>query len=128
MKRGGVPPKVRDMSGDSRLGSGLLGALEVLVLGLVAALLVLWVFPSTFAIEADCLGPGGVQRTIGDSYFAAAAVVGTLGWLVVGVGVVHARIAEAARMSVLLPLTWFVVFVGVFLVFAAAVGPELCPS
>lgn len=111
-----------------RIGAGFLGALEILVLGPLAAYLVLRVIPSAFSIESDCVGQYGVQRITGDSYFAAAAVVGTFGWLAVAGGAIYAQIAESSRLALLLPLAWFVVFVGGFLAGAAAIGPQVCPS
>ena len=109
-------------------GEGAFVALEILVLGALAASLVLVVFPWAFTIESDCIGAFGQQRITGDSYFAAAAVAGTVGWLGVLLGVIYARISESTRLATLLPLVWFVVFVGGFLVAAAAIGPQVCPS
>ena len=108
--------------------AGALAALEILVLGARAAYLVLAVIPSAFTIESDCVGGFGRQRITGDSYFAAAAVLGTFGWFVVLIGTIYARISESTRLATLLPLVWFVVFVGGFLVAAAAIGPQVCPS
>jgi hypothetical protein len=89
---------------------------------------VLLVIPSAFTIESECVGEYGRQRITGDSYFAAAAVVGTFGWLAVAAAAIYAQIAESTRLALLLPFAWFVIFVGGFLVFAAAIGPQLCPS
>ena len=115
-------------AGRSRhIGPGLLGATEILVLGALAAFLVLWVIPSAFSIESDCIGAFGFERTAGDAYVAASVVVGTFGWLAVAVGAIYARIVESSRLSVLLPIAWFAIFVGGFLVGAALLGPELCP-
>ncbi|MEX2613507.1 MAG: hypothetical protein WD380_08005 [Gaiellaceae bacterium] len=102
--------------------------LEIIVLGLLAAYVVLLLIPSAFRIESDCVGEYGRERITGDSYVAAAAVVGTFGWLAVTAGAIYAQIAESTRLSLLLPLAWFVFFVGGFLVIAAAIGPQLCPS
>jgi hypothetical protein len=106
----------------------LLGAFAILVLGSLAAWFVLFVIPTAFTIESDCLGEYGLERITGDSYFAAAAVVGTFGWLAVTAGAIYAQIAESTRLALLLPIAWFVVFVGGFLIIAAAIGPQLCPS
>ena len=110
------------------IGSGLLGAFAILVLGSLAAALVLLVIPSAFTIESDCVGESGRERITGDSYFAAVAVVGTFGWLAVAAAAIYGQIAESTRFALLLPFAWFVIFVGGFLVFAAAIGPQLCPS
>lgn len=125
-----MAPSSRDLRARrSRLiGSGFLGAFEILVLGSLAACIVLLVIPSALTIESDCVGEHGRERITGDSYFAAAAVVGTFGWLAVTAGAIYAQIAESARLALLLPIAWFVVFVGGFFVIAAAIGPQLCPS
>ena len=105
-----------------------MSALEILVLGFVAAWLVLLVIPNAFTIESDCVSEYGRVRITGDTYIAAAAVVGTFGWLAVAAGAIYARIAESSRVALLLPAAWFVAFVGGFLVAAAAIGPQPCPS
>jgi hypothetical protein len=102
--------------------------LEILVLGSLAAYLVLLAIPAAFTIESDCVGSYGLERVSGDSYFAAAVVLGTFGWVGVAMGALFAQIAESARTALLLPAVWFVVFVGGFLVAAAAMGPRPCPS
>jgi hypothetical protein len=89
---------------------------------------VLLLIPSAFTIESDCVGEYGLERITGDSYFAAAAVVGTFGWLAVAAAAIYAQIVESTRLALVLPFAWFVVFVGGLLVFAAAIGPQLCPS
>ena len=110
-----------------RVGAGTLSAIEILVLGLLAAYLVLLVIPSAFEIESQCVGQYGAQRVTGDSYFAGASVFGTLGWFAVALGVLFAQIAESSRLAVALPLVWFTVFVSVFLIVGAVIGPQLCP-
>jgi hypothetical protein len=108
--------------------AGTVGALEIVVLGLLAAYLVLRVVPSAFEIEWDCVSDLGHQRILGDSYLAGVVVAGTFGWLAVGVGVIYAQIAESPRVAVLLPIAWFGVLVAASLVAAGAMGPQLCPS
>lgn len=108
--------------------AGSLGALEILVLGSLAALLVLVVIPAVFAIDSGCVGTSGVQWIGGDTYFAGAGVVGTFGWLAVALAALYAQIAESPRLALLLPVAWFVLFVGGFLVVAAAIGPQPCPA
>lgn len=110
------------------VGPGSLSALEIVALGSLAAFLVLLAIPSAFTIESECVGAYGRVRITGDTYFAAAAVVGTFGWLAVAAGAIYAQIAESTRLALLLPIAWFVVFVGGFLAVAAAIGPQLCPS
>ena len=105
-----------------------MSALEILVLGFAAAWLVLLVIPTGFTIESECVSEYGRVRITGDTYMAAAAVVGTFGWLAVTAGAIFARIAESSRVALLLPPAWFVAFVGGFLVAAAAIGPLPCPS
>lgn len=107
---------------------GPLSVLEVLVLGPLAALLVLRVIPSAFGVEWECVGEYGRERVAGDSYLAGFSVAGTLGWIAVIVGVLYAQIGESGRLAVLLPLAWFVVLVLTSLVVAASMGSQLCPS
>lgn len=118
-------PRVRR---SRRLGAGSLSALEILVLGPLAAYLVLLVIPSAFDIESQCVGEFGAEQITGDTYFAGASVFGAFGWLAVVVGVIAAQIAESPRVAVLLPIAWFAVFVGGALVVAATIGPQLCPQ
>jgi len=111
-----------------RFPAGPLSMLEILVLGPLAAFLVLRVIPSTFGIEWECFGEYGRERVVGDSYLAGISVAGTFGWLAVIVGVLYAQIAESRRLTVLLPLAWFLVLVLTSLVVSASMGPQLCPS
>lgn len=111
-----------------RVGSGWLGVLEIIVLGPLAAYLVLKAIPSVFEIESQCVGRYGRQRITGDSYFAGASVAGTFGWLAVIVGAIYAQIADSPRLAVLLPVAWFLAFVSGSLIVAAAMGAQLCPD
>jgi hypothetical protein len=111
-----------------RVPVGLLAALETILLGALAAALVLYVFPRGFAIESQCVGPTGQQTTAGDTYVGAVVVFGTLGWLAVFIGALYGSIAERRGLVLLLPLVWFAVLVLSALVAAALVGPVACPS
>jgi hypothetical protein len=111
-----------------RLPVGPLAVLETLFLGILAAALVLYVFPRGFAIESQCVGPTGQQTTAGDTYIGAFVALGTLGWLGVFLGVLYGSIAERRGLVLVLPLAWFVALVVPALVVAALLGPEPCPS
>jgi hypothetical protein len=111
-----------------RISAGSLALLEILVLGPIAALVVLRFVPDAFAIESECFGAGGSQRVAGDTYNAGMVVAGTFGWLFVLVGVVFAEIAESRRVTVLLPIVWFVALVVTSLLAALAIGSQPCPS
>jgi hypothetical protein len=108
--------------------AGAVSAFEILVLGLLAAYLVLVVIPGAFEIESSCVGRLGVQSTDGDSYIGGLVAVGTLGWLGVFLGTIWASIADKPRMVVLLPALWFAAFVLGALVLAIWVGPQPCPA
>ena len=108
--------------------SGSLGLLEILVLGPLAAFLVVYLIPSLVGLDSNCVGALGPQRMSGDTYNAGMMVLGTFGWLLVGAGVLYARIAESERLAVLLPVAWFLLLVLSALAIAAAMGPESCPS
>jgi hypothetical protein len=110
-----------------RVSVGWLSIVEMLVLGSAATLLVVEVIPSAFEIEFDCIGRTGTARTVGDTYLAAFAGLGTLAWLGVLLGIIYAEIAGALRLVAILPLVWFAVVVVGALVTAAAIGPALCP-
>ena len=110
-----------------RVGSGTISAIEILVLGLLAAYVVLLAIPSAFEIQSQCVGQYGTQHIAGDSYFAAASVSGTLGWLAVALGALFAQISESPRIAMLLPLAWFILFVSIFGIVAVAISPQLCP-
>jgi hypothetical protein len=107
---------------------GYVAVLEILVLGPLALWIVLRLLPAVFEIESQCFGPAGAQRIGGDTYNAGMVVAGTLGWLLVLIGVVYAQIVESRLVAVLLPIAWFVVLVGGSLIAAVWVGPQLCPS
>jgi hypothetical protein len=111
-----------------RLPAGPLAALEMVLLGALAAVLVLYVFPRAFAIESQCVGPTGQVTTAGDTYVAAVVVLGTLGWIGVFLGALYGSIAERRGLVLLLPLAWFVVLVATAFIVAALVGPAPCPS
>jgi hypothetical protein len=104
-----------------------LGALEMLILGPLAAILVLGVIPSAFEVEWACTTSLGTEHTAGEDYIAAFAVFGTIGWFGVLVASIFAGIADARRLAALLPAAWFVLLVGAALVVAATVGPAACP-
>ena len=108
------------------LPSGLLCGLEILVLGPLAALLVLWVIPSAFEIHWGCVTGSGVLRQAGDSYAAGFAVAGTFGWLAVFVAAIFANIAEVRWLPIVLPVAWFLALVAASLVVAASIGPQPC--
>lgn len=110
-----------------RISAGVVSAVAIVLLGMLAAPLVLIAVPRAFGIEWACIGETGVQRTAGDTYIEALAVLGTIGWLAVLVGAIYASIAERRRLVVLLPTLWFVSLVSAALVAAAAVGPAPCP-
>lgn len=55
-----------------RIPAGPLSVLEILVLGPLAAYLVLRVIPSTFGVEWECVGEYGRERVVGDSYLAGS--------------------------------------------------------
>jgi hypothetical protein len=111
-----------------RLPVGSLAALETLLLGAIAAFLAFYVFPRAFGIESWCVGPTGQQTTAGDTYVGAFAVLGTLGWLGVFLGIVYASIAERRGVVLLLPLLWFLALTLPALGVAVILGPEPCPS
>ncbi|MGH3135436.1 MAG: hypothetical protein ACRDPV_02930 [Gaiellaceae bacterium] len=104
-----------------------MSALEILVLGMLAAVLVLFAIPGILGIEWSCLGENGVQSTGGDTYIAGFAVAGTFGWLGVFLGTMLANIAERRALAVLLPIFWFVALVVAALIVGVLLGPEACP-
>jgi len=111
-----------------RIPAGVVSALEFVLLGPLAAVLVLVAVPRAFGIESACLGELGAVSTEGDSYVAAFVVVGTLGWLGVFVGVILASIAERPAVVIGLPALWSAVLVLAALAVAAVIGPVACPT
>ena len=105
-----------------------LALLEIVVLAPIAAVLALWLIPDVFQIQWGCVSSAGVRATRGDDFAHSVAVFGTLGWLLVGVAVLFAHIAERPRLAAILPLASFVALVGGTAIAAAAIGPALCPS
>ena len=110
-----------------RLPTGALSALAFLVLGPAAAVLVLVAIPRGFEIESSCVTPGGAQKTAGDTFVAAFALLGSLGWVVAFLGAIYASIADRRGVVLLLPLVWFAVLVLSALAVAAWLGPVPCP-
>lgn len=108
------------------LGSGHLTAAEILVLAPLAAFLVLWAIPDAFDVQWGCVPTSGVGRTSGDAYVAGFGVVGTLGWILVGLVVLFASITGWRRVSAALPIAWFTVLVLGALLVAFAIGPQVC--
>lgn len=115
------------MSRLARIPPGLVSAVGFALLGPLAAVLVLVVFPRVFGIDSACVTATGSVTTDGDVYVSAFAVLGTAGWLAVFLGVVYASIAERTRAVMLLPAAWFAALVAAALVAAALVGPAPCP-
>jgi hypothetical protein len=121
--------QLAEQSSPSRLDRvpvGLVSLLSMLVLGVLAAWLVVDVLPQLFTIEASCVSGLGWQGSSGDTYFDAVMVAGTVGWLGVGVATIYASIAERRRLVLLLPVVWFLVLVVFALALAIVVGPALC--
>lgn len=111
-----------------RVPAGPVSALEFLLFGVAAAVLVLVAIPRSFEIESSCVSSAGVQKTAGDTYIAGFVLFGSVGWVVSFLGAIYASIAERRDVVLLLPLVWFVVLVLTALVVAAFVGPVPCPS
>lgn len=111
-----------------QLGPEWLSVLEMLILGPLAAYLVLGAIPDAFDVEWSCVSSGGMERSGGEDYIATFAVLGSLGWFAVLTGSIFAGIADARRLAAILPVAWFVILVGAALVGAATLGPAACPS
>ena len=109
-----------------RLAALPFSMLAILVLAPLAAILVLWVIPSAFEIEWNCVGRYGVESAGGDSYGDGLSAAGTFGWLLVIIGVLFAHIGERWWLAALLPLVWFVGLVVAAIVVAALIGPQPC--
>jgi hypothetical protein len=111
-----------------RWPAGVITTLGFVVLGPLAGVLVLVAIPDAFGIESSCVTATGAVTTAGDSYVAAFAVLGSVGWLAVFLGVIFAGIVERPAVGMLLPALWFAVLVSAALVAAAAIGPAPCPA
>ncbi|MCI0636357.1 MAG: hypothetical protein L0206_20945 [Actinobacteria bacterium] len=111
-----------------RITASSLGVLGLVLLAPLSVVLVMFAIPSFFEIDWACIGPTGTASRPGDLYIGLAAVAGTLGWILVFLGVLFAYIAERQRLAALLPVTWFVVLAGGATIAAAAIGPSPCPA
>jgi hypothetical protein len=109
-----------------RLPVGFVSLASMLVLGGLAAFLVIDLIPRLFTIEPACLSGGGVQGSSSEAYFDSVMVIGTLGWLGVGVGAIYASIGERRRVVLLLPVAWFFSLVVFALTLAVTIGPARC--
>jgi hypothetical protein len=109
-----------------RVPVGLVSLASMLVLGVLAAFLVIEVIPRLFTIEPACISTGGWQGSTGESYLDSVMVIGTFGWLGVAVGTVYASIADRRRVVLLLPVAWFIALVVFALTLAIVVGPAIC--
>jgi hypothetical protein len=108
--------------------AGWLSLVELIVLAPAAGIIVFGVVPSIFDVEWNCLGGFGVTTTEGDTYLAGFATIMAFGWLLVLVGIVYAEIADNRRAAAAIPAVWFGALVALAVVWAAAIGPELCPA
>jgi hypothetical protein len=121
-----------DLHDTSRIGHGLsplaLSAVEIVVLAPLAGVFAFWLIPDAFDIDWSCVTQIGVVRTPGDTFAAAVAVFGAIGWLFVLLGTLFAGIAERPRVAAALPIAWFVALVGGITVAALVVGPAPCPA
>lgn len=108
--------------------AGAVSALEFLVLGPLAAVLVLAVIPQRFEIESSCVGRLGYVGTVGDTYVASVSALATLAWIVTFLAVIYASIGEMRAAVVVLPAACFSAVVLGALAAAVAVGPALCPA
>jgi len=105
-----------------------LSVLELLVFVPAAGVLALWLIPDWFDIHWSCLGALGEEgNTPGDVFSNTVGVLGTFGWILVGIAVLFAHIAERPRLAAVLPALWFVLLVGGAALAAAAIGPAPCP-
>jgi hypothetical protein len=98
----------------------------MLVLGVVAAGVIVDLIPRLLTIESSCISSQGWTRSDGDSYFGTVMVIGTFGWLGVGVATIFASIAERRLAVLLLPMAWFAAFVLLALTMAFVIGPAPC--
>jgi hypothetical protein len=104
---------------------GLLVGVELVALAIGSLMLVLGIIPSAFDVDWGCTSVTGKTRTAGDTYIAAFAVLGALGWLAAAgtTAVVH---ATGRRLALAVPAVWFGVLVLTALAVAAAIGPLPC--
>ena len=105
---------------------GLLTGLEVVALAVISGGLILDVFPSVFDVEWGCGGTSGEMHTAADTYVAAFAVGGALGWLAAAAVTAVLHAAGRRWLALLTPLAWFGVLVLVALAIASSIGPLTC--
>ncbi|NUT55054.1 MAG: hypothetical protein HOQ03_03605 [Thermoleophilia bacterium] len=112
-----------------RFPAGAVGALELVLLSPLSAILALVEIPRSFGIQSACVVAGlGVVRIRGDAYIEGFTVLGAVGWLAVFAGMLAAGIAERRTVVLLLPAVWFAVYVLAALAVAVPVGPAPCPA
>jgi hypothetical protein len=111
-----------------RVPVGVVSAVSMLLLGAIAAGVSVELIPRLLSIESSCITSQGWTRSDGDSYFGTVVVVGTFGWLGVGVATIYASIAERRSAVLLLPVAWFIAFLTFAFTMAAAIGPAPCTA
>lgn len=109
-----------------RFPVGLVSSVSILVLGALAAVVLVFLVPELLTIESSCVSAQGWTRSDGDQYFGTVLVLGTFGWLGVAVATIYASIAERRLAVLLLPYAWFVAFMTLALTIAVIVSPAPC--
>lgn len=105
---------------------GFVTALEVIGLAFVSAGLVLNTIPSAFDVEWGCVSAKGEMHTSADTYIAAFAVGGALGWLAATAATVFAYASGRRVLALVIPAAWFGLLVLLAWAVAAAIGPLPC--
>jgi hypothetical protein len=114
--------------GGRRITASALALLALVALAPLSVVAVVFAIPELFEIDWACIGPTGTGSRAGDLYIGLAAVAGTLGWVLVFVGVLFAHIAERPLLAFWLPVAWFGALVAGAAIAAAWIGPAPCPA
>jgi hypothetical protein len=108
------------------LSLGVLSAIVALVLAALSFYLVLVAIPDAFTVTWSCFGPGGSERTAGDTYVSGFVVLGALGWLAALGGTAIANATGSTKLAFAIPVAWFTVLTGLAIVTAWEIGPLPC--
>lgn len=96
-----------------------------LVLGIVGAVVVAWVFPAAFQIEWMCLFEGPATPAA-SRYVVVAAIGGVVSWVAAGSVALMAYSPARRRVAIWVAVVWFTLYVAAGFVGAVVTGAQPC--
>ena len=98
---------------------------EIVILGPVAAIVVLGIVPATFGIEWFCVFEGAEAKGA-DYYWDTFSIVTPVTWLALVVAAISTHTRGLRNVAAALPVVWFVLLVASSFVVGASLGSQPC--